>query len=411
MDEEVAVIDAEIEEREPEPETEPATSAPRTGATSASDSGSTSGSAWEYSHGNYILRPPVPARAVLHFLGGALVGAAPHLTYGHLLRRLSTHGYLIVATPYNLSFDHLQTCDNIVGRFEDAAPDLAAEYGPLPVVGVGHSCGALLHVLVTSLFPDTPRAGNVLISFNNKGVRDGAVPGFEEVVVPAIQFLEDGGPADGLKGLELIGEVAKCSLEGEVPPDALLNEIVSFYAAPLPEAVSSAVPSDVSLPPSLRSSLAGAISPLASALRDAGILPALRQGAEIVHQIPPLLREVSAGGATTDFIPPPQSVAAAARRSYRARRTLVLSYAGDPIDESPAILELLRESDGASRAGAEVRGAELEGNHATPLAGPPSLEVAEGLEGTLGEETARKVGGYAGAEETAEEIRRWLDSF
>lgn len=62
---------------------------------------------------------------------------------------------------------------------------LAAEYGALPVVGIGHSCGALLQLLVTCLFPDTPRAANALISFNNKPVSD-AVPGFEELVLPLV---------------------------------------------------------------------------------------------------------------------------------------------------------------------------------------------------------------------------------
>jgi hypothetical protein len=38
-------------------------------------------------------------------------------------------------------------------------------------------------MLITSLFPDTPRAANALISYNNRGVAE-AVPLFEELVVP-----------------------------------------------------------------------------------------------------------------------------------------------------------------------------------------------------------------------------------
>jgi acetyl esterase/lipase len=77
---------------------------------------------WEYINGNYILRPPNDTeqqpRALLHFLGGALLGAAPQLTYRYLLERLARRGYLIVATPYQLSFDHLKTCDEIIDKFE-----------------------------------------------------------------------------------------------------------------------------------------------------------------------------------------------------------------------------------------------------------------------------------------------------
>ena len=67
-----------------------------------------------------------------------------------------------------------------------------AEYGAVPVVGVGHSCGSLLHMLITSLFPDTPRAANALISYNNRGVGE-AVPFFEELVVPLFSDVDKNG--------------------------------------------------------------------------------------------------------------------------------------------------------------------------------------------------------------------------
>ena len=141
---------------------------------------------WEEVHGNYILRPKSKEqspRALIHFLGGAIVGAAPDITYRYILETLADNGFLIVATPYQLSFDYLVTCDDIIHRFEKIAPDLARTFGALPVIGVGHSCGALLQLLITSLFPDTPRAANVLISFNNKPATE-AVPFFQELVAP-----------------------------------------------------------------------------------------------------------------------------------------------------------------------------------------------------------------------------------
>lgn len=96
---------------------------------------------WEYIHGNYILRPPSDdnktnqtPRALIHFLGGALLGAAPQLTYRYLLERLARKGYLIVATPYQLSFDHLRSCDEIIDKFE------RGEWFPLRCC-VYHVCG------------------------------------------------------------------------------------------------------------------------------------------------------------------------------------------------------------------------------------------------------------------------------
>ena len=149
---------------------------------------------WEELHGNYLLRPATQTqpRALIHFLGGALVGAAPDISYRYVLERLAERGFLIVATPYTLSFDYIATCDDIIGRFEKIAPDLARQFGPVPVVGVGHSCGALLQLLITTLFPDTPRAANALMSYNNKGVKE-AVPLFEEVFTPLFTSLAQNG--------------------------------------------------------------------------------------------------------------------------------------------------------------------------------------------------------------------------
>jgi len=173
---------------------------------------------WEEVEGNFVLRPSIedgPPRALVHFLGGAFVGAAPHVTYRYMLEKLAERGYLIVATPHDLSFDHLQTCDLIISRFERIAPTLARTYGALPVVGIGHSLGALLHLLITSLFPDTPRAANALLSFNNKPVGE-AVPFFEEFFAPLCTFVaqKNGTIPSGTEAIDLGLKLAKTATEG-----------------------------------------------------------------------------------------------------------------------------------------------------------------------------------------------------
>lgn len=174
--------------------------------------------AWEELHGNWVLRPPFsdePPRAVLHFLGGALVGASPHITYRYILEKMAAKGYLIIATPYQLSFDHLETCDEVISKFELMAPDIARQYGALPVVGIGHSCGALLQLLITSLFPDTPRAANALVSFNNKPVTE-AIPFFEEVFAPLFTAFaaKNGTLPSGSEAIMLSLQLAKSATEG-----------------------------------------------------------------------------------------------------------------------------------------------------------------------------------------------------
>ena len=98
---------------------------------------------WEQLHGNYILRPPPSKkpRALIHFLGGALLGAAPQLTYRYLLERLSSKGYLVVATPYQLSFDHLLSCDELFAGYSlFSIHHLTNAYCSFPFLNTTESC-------------------------------------------------------------------------------------------------------------------------------------------------------------------------------------------------------------------------------------------------------------------------------
>lgn len=361
---------------------------------------------------NYILRPPADfgqPRALIHFLGGALVGAAPDITYRYVLEELAQEGYLIVATPYNLSFDHLQTCDAVISKFERVAPALARQYGAIPVVGVGHSCGSLLHILITSLFPDTPRAANALLSFNNKPVQD-AVPLFSEVVTPFFSAVADrnGTRPSGTDGLNIGLDLARAAARGDLPSDELLNDAIRFV---LPEALASAEPGDVNVPSELRDAVRNLIEPAATALESAGVLPLFDQTIDVLEQIPLLVEEVADGA--KDFNPSPQAVRAAARRAYRARRTLLLQYDNDPLDESEEIEELLREAETVMRMkrpmiAFDIQRRVLKGGHAAPVLAPP-LDLAEKLEDVLGADTAKERLLYAEADATVKELLQWLD--
>lgn len=348
----------------------------------------------------------------MHFLGGALVGAAPDITYRYVLEELAQEGYLIVATPYNLSFDHLQTCDEVISKFERVAPALARQYGAIPVVGVGHSCGSLLHILITSLFPDTPRAANALLSFNNKPVQD-AVPLFSEVFAPAFTSIARGsnsttGPSSGTDGINIGLDLARAAARGELPSDELLNDAIRFV---LPEALASSEPGDISVPKELRDAAQTLIEPAASALEGAGVLPLVDQAIDVLEQIPLLVEEVADGA--RDFNPPPSAVRAAARRAYRARRTLLLQYDSDPLDESEEIEELLREAETVMRMkrpmiAFDIQRRVLKGGHAAPVLAPP-LDVANKLEDVLGADTAKERLLYAEADATVKELLQWLD--
>jgi acetyl esterase/lipase len=365
---------------------------------------------WENLHGNYVLKPNVedgPPRALLHFLGGAIVGAVPHVAYRYLLERLAAKGYLVIATPYNLSFDHLQTCDMVIQRFERIAPTLARQYGAIPVVGVGHSCGALLQLLITSLFPDTPRAANALISFNNKPVK-GAVPFFDEFFAPFFTSVaaKDGTTASGVDVIHATLKLARAASEGRLPSDELLAEVNRVMTPQLLQGLPA-----IAIPEALRSSLETLISPSATALKGAGVLPLMNQLVDTLDQIPLLIEEVAAGA--RDFVPTPSTVRAAARRAYRARRTLILQYATDSIDESDEIENLLKEAESVTRMkrpmiDIDVQRTTLLGDHTTPLVAPP-LDLAVRAEDLLGKDVAKERLLYAQADATVDELIRWLE--
>lgn len=136
---------------------------------------------WQDVYGNWVLVPRNPI-AVIHFLGGAFVATAPQVTYRTLLEALAEQGYVIIATPFVNTLDHLTIAKRVMRMFNLALDQLQTEVLStryLPVYGVGHSMGCKLHLLICSLAPQE-RAGNIFISFNNYPVRR-SIPMVEQV--------------------------------------------------------------------------------------------------------------------------------------------------------------------------------------------------------------------------------------
>jgi hypothetical protein len=127
---------------------------------------------WREVAGNWLWVPPQP-RGIIHFLGGAFVASAPHLTYRLLLESLGREGYLIVATPFVNTFDHRVIAQEVDVTFGQALVYLERRgFSPrsLPVYGLGHSMGGKIHLLLSSL-GRLERVGNVLMAFNNYSAR------------------------------------------------------------------------------------------------------------------------------------------------------------------------------------------------------------------------------------------------
>lgn len=256
---------------------------------------------------------------------------------------------------------------------------LAREYGAVPVVGVGHSCGSLLHVLITSLFPDTPRAANALMSYNNRGVGE-AVPFFEELIVPLFSDKE----RNGSKLIKAAIEVAREKYNGRVPSDEVLMNLMKELPSPVPgQSVNSLLGAIgflggdsklISIPKPLRESLTNLLAePTFDALTSAGVTPLLMQSLDITQQIPKLIDEVEVGA--RDFVPTPDAMSSAARRAYRCRRTLLMQFENDGLDDSELLESYLKEAESVMKMKRpmitiDLQRKVLDGNHATPLLGP-----------------------------------------
>jgi len=144
---------------------------------------------WREVAGNWLWIPPRPV-AMIHFLGGAFVAAAPYITYKPLLETLGRQGYLIVATPFANTFDHQAIAQEVLITFDQALYylDNRILLERLPIYGLGHSMGCKIHVLINSLW-EVERAGNILMSFNNYSARR-SIPFLEQVlnVSPTLSF-------------------------------------------------------------------------------------------------------------------------------------------------------------------------------------------------------------------------------
>ncbi|MBD2593293.1 DUF1350 family protein [Nostoc spongiaeforme FACHB-130] len=137
---------------------------------------------WKEIRGNWVLVPKNPI-GIVHFLGGAFVATAPHLTYRWLLEEVASKGYLVIATPFVNTLDHIAIAQSVLLNFERTLERLhdsgLLRKLYLPTYGIGHSMGCKLHLLIGSLY-SVERAGNILISFNNYAAKD-AIPLVEQL--------------------------------------------------------------------------------------------------------------------------------------------------------------------------------------------------------------------------------------
>ncbi|EFJ53275.1 hypothetical protein VOLCADRAFT_72563 [Volvox carteri f. nagariensis] len=162
--------------------------------------------------GAWVVAPRYRSKGIVHFLGGAFAGAAPQVVYSLILDSIAAAGYTAIATPYAVTFRHDECARRVRRQFEDSLSELrssnssssssssiglaGSDVAPLdvPLFGVGHSNGSLLHMLIGSYFPGAANS-NIIMSYNNKQVKDAIpVPGLMDNLPGALRAARAAAP-------------------------------------------------------------------------------------------------------------------------------------------------------------------------------------------------------------------------
>jgi len=271
------------------------------------------------------------------------VSPEPTVGYRYVLEQLVALEYAVVATPFAVDFDYRKPAASIHEKIGAARGELVERgYGSLPVVGLGHSLGALMHVLLSCEYSSADQgvtaSGTALVSYNNKSA-EGAIPAFKEVFVPALSPLEP-----------LLEEGS-----------AIRNSIARVQearAADFRRLRSAVVGVQDALGLKEGESLVPGVPPLV--LRG---LEDLEAAAGLVDQLPEVVASIARGA--SEFEPTPAEMRDLVAASCALRSPLLVRFDNDAIDESEALLEIL-----PAEAGAEL--VELTGSHVTPLAIDPN---------------------------------------
>jgi Protein of unknown function (DUF1350) len=93
----------------------------------------------------------------------------------------------VVATPFATGWDHMRLVDEAQFQYERCLRSCGDSVQGLPLYGVGHSLGSLLHLLINAGYA-TPRPGNVLLSYNNKPATD-RIPFLSPLMAPSARVL------------------------------------------------------------------------------------------------------------------------------------------------------------------------------------------------------------------------------
>mmetsp|Transcript_45039 Transcript_45039/g.70605 ORF Transcript_45039/g.70605 Transcript_45039/m.70605 type:complete len:547 (+) Transcript_45039:189-1829(+) len=280
---------------------------------------------------------------VVHFIGGAFLGVVPKQAYRVLIEGLVAKARVVViATPCSglAGMDHYKAAYEAAFKFQGAAVALQGELGKdvfylqdYPVIGVGHSLGCKVQLLVNSV-PDArgaierSRAANVFLAFNNYGAKES---------IPVLTQLN-----------KVQQEVTK-----GIASAAPVFDRISSFATTLKESPE---------------------------FKDALGTPEASKGLEFLTKLSDFGKKAAANvqsEVAEEFSPAPEDTFQLLRREYDVGRNLVVKFLDDTIDQSVDLCVELRDkfTDKEKGIGGRLDLKRLAGSHVTP--NTPDLENLE----------------------------------
>ena len=264
--------------------------------------------------GARVRAPRGRAWGFVHFVGGAVLGAYPDVAYDALLTRVADAcGVVVVATPYELGTDHDAIARDVRAMYSRARAEVCEREGldgrVAPTFRVGHSLGC--KVLALSACEDDGDDGGGVVDVD---AASGAISiaGSNKDDATAGYFLVAFNNASASDSVMLIEKFARELLKNRAGAE---NSAAFDFLKTLPSIASFA--------------------------------------------------ERAAKAAGFDFKPSPEDTLARVRKKFSARKTRMLKFTDDELDQNEALVAALNERFQVYPGTVDTR--EIEGNHLTPV--------------------------------------------
>lgn len=96
---------------------------------------------------SWVAVHPEP-KGVIEFIGGALFGSLPNISYSHFLHSLYEAGYTVITLPFRFGLNHAAIAESLLSERDNVLQQLGKSHQDIPRFWVGHSLGCKYIILL-----------------------------------------------------------------------------------------------------------------------------------------------------------------------------------------------------------------------------------------------------------------------